>query len=172
MRRRLQVLAMIALLAHPLLAAAQVPQQEAEETCTIDGYVVRIGSGEPLRKAQVVLRPERGRRPVYGAVTDARGHFALDGIEPGSYRLEIERDGYVDQEYGQVSPNRPGTVLVLAPGQEVTDVIISLVPTGTIAGRVFDEDGYLTEGIDNPVFSSAPLTWDKFEIKKRFILGR
>ena len=143
MRRQLPVLAMIALLAPPLLAAAQVPQQEAEETCTIDGYVVRIGSGEPLRKAQVVLRPERGRRPVYGAVTDASGLFTLDGIEPGNYRLEIERDGYVDQEYGQVSPNRPGTVLVLAPGQEVTDVIISLVPTGTIAGRVFDEDGDL-----------------------------
>ena len=141
MRRQLPVLAIIALLAPLLLIAAQ--QQEAEETCTIDGHIVRIGSGEPLRKAQVVLRPERGRRPVYGAVTDASGLFTLDGIEPGNYRLEIERDGYVDQEYGQVSPNRPGTVLVLAPGQEVTDVIISLVPTGTIAGRVFDEDGDL-----------------------------
>ncbi len=141
MRRQLQVLAIAGLFAASLPALAQLPQQDADETCTIDGYVVRIGSGEPLGKAQVVLRPERGRSPVFGAVTDASGHFTLDGIQPGNYRLDIERDGYVDQEYGQVSPSRPGTVLVLLPGQKVKDVIISMVPTGTIAGRVFDEDG-------------------------------
>ncbi len=140
-RRQLQVLAIAAVFAVSAPAVAQLPQQEVDETCTIDGYVVRIGSGEPLRKAQVVLRPERGRSPVFGAVTDASGHFTLDGIPPGNYRLDIERDGYVDQEYGQVSPSRPGTVLVLLPGQQVSDVIISMVPTGTIAGRVFDQDG-------------------------------
>jgi hypothetical protein len=107
----------------------------------IDGYLVRVGTGEPLKGGQVVLRPERGRSPTFGAVTDASGHFTLESIQPGNYRLYVERDGYVDQQYGQVSPSRPGTVLVLAPGQQVEDLVISLVPTGTIAGRVFDEDG-------------------------------
>ena len=35
-----------------------------------------------------------------------------------------------------------------------------------------DENGNVIESINNPYFSPDPLTWDKFEIKKRFILGR
>ena len=115
--------------------------QETEDPAFIAGYVVRIGSGGPLGKAQVLLRPEQGRSPVFGAVTDSSGRFVVANIRAGNYRLYVERDGYVDQQYGQLSPSRPGMVLVLAPGQQVEDVLISLVPTGTIAGRVFDEDG-------------------------------
>ena len=58
-----------------------------------------------------------------------------------------ERDGYVDQQYGQVSSARPGTVLLLEPGQEVRDVVISLEPTGTISGQIFDEAGEPLEGV-------------------------
>ncbi len=112
----------------------------------IEGFVVRMGSGEPLAKAQVMLRPERGRRPVFGALTDSDGRFRVANIRPGSYRLHVERDGYVDQQYGQISPARPGTVLVMEAGQEVKDVVINLVPTGTIEGRIFDEDGGPIEG--------------------------
>ena len=123
------------------LAFTQTPLVEPPDLGLIDGYVVRVASGEPLKSAQVVLRPERGRSPTSRAVTDASGHFTLESIQPGNYRLHVERDGYVDHQYGQISPSRPGTVLVLTPGQQVEDLVISLVPTGTIAGRVFDEDG-------------------------------
>jgi 5-hydroxyisourate hydrolase-like protein (transthyretin family) len=115
--------------------------QEDTDPASIEGYIVKSGTGEPLGKARVVLRPIQGREPVFGAVTDTGGRFFLANIQAGSYRLHIERDGYVDQQYGQVSSNRPGTVLVLVSGQEVQDVLVSLVPTGTISGRVYDEDG-------------------------------
>ena len=128
------------------VALARTPNQSPQETSVIEGFVVRMGSGEPLAKAQVMLRPEEGRRPVFGALTDSGGRFRVANIRSGSYRLHVERDGYVDQQYGQVSPARPGTVLVLEPGQEVIDVVISLVPTGTISGRIFDEDGEPVEG--------------------------
>ena len=128
------------------VALAQTPAQSPPETSVIEGFVVRMGSGEPLAKAQVMLRPEQGRRPVFGALTDSGGRFRVANIRPGSYRLHVERDGYVDQQYGQVSPARPGTVLLLEPGQEVKDVVISLAPTGTISGQIFDEDGEPIEG--------------------------
>jgi len=35
-----------------------------------------------------------------------------------------------------------------------------------------DEEGYPKDGNGNVYFSAEPLTWDAFEIKKRFILGR
>ncbi len=128
------------------VALGQAPVQSPEETSVIEGFVVRLGTGETLANAQLILRPEQGRRPVFGAITDLDGRFRMANISPGSYRLHVERDGYVDQQYGQVSPARPGTVLVLEPGQEVTDVVISLVPTGSISGRIFDEDGAPVEG--------------------------
>ena len=119
---------------------------ESQETSVIEGFVLRMGSGDPLANVQVLLRPEQGRRSVFGALTDSSGRFRVANIRPGSYRLYVERDGYVDQQYGQVSPARPGTVLLLEPGQEVKDVIISLEPTGTIAGQIFDEAGEPVEG--------------------------
>ena len=88
-----------------------------------------------------MLRPIEDREPVFGAVTGAGGQSLLTNIQAGSFPLHIERGGYVDKKYGQVSSNRPGTVLVLVPGQQVQDVLVSLVPTGTILGRVYDEDG-------------------------------
>ena len=107
----------------------------------IQGYVVEAGTGQALAKARILLRRAEGRRPVSGVVSDSEGRFALADIDPGSYRLFVERDGFVDQQYGQLSPSRPGTVLVLAPDQQVRDVLIRMVPTGTIAGRVYDRDG-------------------------------
>lgn len=144
MSTRTKIVILIGLLASSA-ASGETPLpaegQETEDPAFIAGYVVQVGSGEPLGKARVLLRPERGRSPVFGSVTDSSGRFVLANIRAGNYRLYVERDGYVDQQYGQVSPSRPGTVLGLAPGQQVEDVLISLVPTGTIAGRVFDEDG-------------------------------
>ncbi len=142
--RRARLLILTGLVSGSLAwAQAPIPNtgQEDPDPASIEGYVVRSGTGEPLSKARVVLRPAQGRHPVFGAVTDAGGRFVLSNIEPGNYRLYTERDGYVDQQYGQVSPARPGTVLVLVPGQQVQDVLVSLVPTGTISGRVYDEDG-------------------------------
>lgn len=129
------------------MAFAQTPAESPQETSVIEGFVVRMGSGEPLANVQVLLRPEQGRRSVFGALTDSSGRFRMANIRPGSYRLHVERDGYVDQQYGQVSSARPGTVLLLEPGQEVRDVVISLEPTGTISGQIFDEAGEPLEGV-------------------------
>ena len=149
MLRRSRFLILVGLLSGSLVFA-QTPvsssNQDDSDPATIEGFVVKSGTGEPLGKARVVLRPVGGREPVFGAVTDAGGRFFLTNIQAGSYRLHIERDGYVDQQYGQVSSNRPGTVLVLVPGQQVQDVRVSLVPAGTISGRVYDEDGEPIEG--------------------------
>lgn len=128
-------------------AGAQTAPLEEVEASTIEGFVVRSGTGELLRSAEVTLRSEQGSEPLFGALTDSDGRFKLENIVPGNYRLFAEQNGYVDHQYGQVSPSRAGTVLVLAPGQTVTDVVISLVPTGTITGRIFSEAGEPLQGV-------------------------
>jgi hypothetical protein len=131
------------------LSAQAVPQaaEKALEKCSIAGQVVRAGTGEPLKKARVVLRKPEGRDPPYLAVTDPHGQFLIKDIEPGRYRLLVARNGYVRQEYGQKSPNRPGITLALAPGQQVRDLLFRLIPAGVITGRVYDEDGEPVAGV-------------------------
>ena len=69
------------------------------------------------------------------------GRFAIDKIEPGRYRLRVERSGYVAQEYGESSRTSAGAVLSLAPGHEAKDLLFRLVPWAVISGRVTDENG-------------------------------
>ncbi|HET9363535.1 MAG TPA: carboxypeptidase regulatory-like domain-containing protein, partial [Candidatus Angelobacter sp.] len=78
--------------------------------------------------------------------TDASGHFSLQ-LAPGTYRLWVERNGFARQIYGALSPAGEGSVLTLAPGQQLHDVAFKVVPLGAIAGRVVDEDGEPVQGV-------------------------
>ena len=53
----------------------------------------------------------------------------------------MERNGFVRGEYGARGPNRPGTILVLEPGQRLRGIVLRLLPQSVITGQVFDEDG-------------------------------
>lgn len=75
------------------------------------------------------------------AVTDDSGRFVFNGVEPGQYRISVDRDGYVRQEYGQRTFNGPGIVISVSAGQRIQNVDFQLVPAGSISGRVFNEDG-------------------------------
>ena len=45
------------------------------------------------------------------------------------------------QEFGQRGPNQPGSILSLAPGQTLQDIVFRLIPAAVITGRVYDEEG-------------------------------
>src|SRR5688572_14877320 len=90
------------------------PQQGASKvsTATLEGFVFRAGSGEPLARAQVTLvrvSPGRATAEVEAgsgsapltAATGADGKFVFVNIEPGSYRIAVARNGYARQEFGQ-----------------------------------------------------------------------
>lgn len=161
------------LLAGVLLAQGSppVPQTAAPDTsCAISGLVVRLGGGEPLLKARVMLVPTEDqiralkRKEPHVAITDAWGKFAIAGIEPGRYRLIVLRTGYVTQEYGQKTPNRPGAVLALDPGQRLNDILFRMVSAGVITGRVLDEGG---EGVPWVVIQALRPTY--IEGKKQLV---
>ena len=119
----------------------------APEKARIEGRVVRAGTGEPLKKAWVVLQKAEAREMPRAATTDADGKFVLTDIEPGRYRLVTRRNGYVTREHGQRAPDRPGVTLTLAPGQRLDDILFELIPAAVIAGRVYDEDGEPAAGV-------------------------
>lgn len=120
---------------------AQTPE------CAIEGQVFNLATGEPLRKAQVLLRPVgSSERQPYGALSDASGHFAINGIQPGRYILTAERAGFVAAHYGSRGQSRRGGALSLAAGERFKDVVFRLTPHGVITGRVLDEEGDTVAG--------------------------
>ena len=123
-----------------LLAQPPAPSQTA--VCAIEGQVLNAVTGEPLRKASLVLRKGEGRSDApYAATTDAAGRFVMRPVEPGVYRLAAERNGFVRTEYGARGGSQTGAPLSLGPGQEMRNVVLKMLPHGVITGRVVDEDG-------------------------------
>jgi protocatechuate 3,4-dioxygenase beta subunit len=123
-----------------LFVAQSQPAPQAARG-SIDGFVVKLGTSQPVSKARVMLTRNQGRGESYAATTESGGRFAFQNLEPGEYRLSVTRNGYVRSEYGQRSLNRPGLPLTVNAGQKVSDVVLQIVPAGTIAGRIYDRDG-------------------------------
>jgi hypothetical protein len=128
-----------------LLAAAPLLAQ-SDDRSTIEGEVRSAATDEPIKKASVILRradapPPNGGMPLsYSTATDAGGKFAMKDIEPGRYRLVVNRAGFVVAEYGAKGASRPGATLALERGQHVKDIAIKLTQHAVITGRVLDEN--------------------------------
>jgi len=127
-------------------APAAAEPLRPDQLCAIHGKVLNAATGEPLRKANLVLQsteaPRSGGMPAsYTSATDAGGQFRMIDLEPGKYRLMVNRNGYVNMNYGAKAPTRPGTTLTLEQGQKMGPLEFHLTPHGVIAGRIVDEDG-------------------------------
>jgi len=111
----------------------------AQTKCRIAGTVVDAMTQQPLREAEVMLR---GPMASAGAnwkslstTADADGRFSFDGLAPGRYMVTAFHKGYVNMGPGQAGA-RPRMAAVVAPGQNLDDFIVSLMPGGTMSGHI------------------------------------
>src|SRR5438105_11401674 len=88
---------------------------------SIGGVVVKAGTSDPVAKAVVEVRTNTGAVSSAMATGDD-GKFEFRNLAPGSYRLTVSRDGYLDSAYGQRGPNGSGRPLAVAAGQAVKDI--------------------------------------------------
>ena len=100
------LLSLLLLLAAP---AQQPTTPNPADLCTIQGVVMKAGTGEPVHKATVDAWPAGNRRGTDqsqggSAETDAMGRFEIKGLAPGRYYLRAQRNGFVLQGYGQRTP--------------------------------------------------------------------
>jgi protocatechuate 3,4-dioxygenase beta subunit len=109
--------------------------------CSVSGLVVKLQGSVPLPSSTVRLQSVDDHTRTFSGVTDVGGRFEVKGIDPGRYRLRVIRNAYVTQEYGQGTPNDPGAILALSPGQDLRDLLFRLLPAAVIAGRIQDENG-------------------------------
>ena len=116
---------------------AQTPSPTG--TAVITGTVTMAGTGQPARKARVMLSGTeiRGSRT---AATDDQGRFLFTALPAGRYSLSASRPGHLTATYGARQPGRPGTQIQLSNGQKFEASL--QVPRGSvITGMVLDENG-------------------------------
>jgi hypothetical protein len=147
-------LAALFLLFLQLAPLAPAPLKTGEKA-SIEGVVLRSGSGEPLARTELRLTrvlPEGTERSlIFGidleseglpkALTESDWKFFLTDLEPGQYRLTAYRNGYAEQPYGRKGSSGSGTIISLIAGERFTNVVFRLVPAGVITGRVREESG-------------------------------
>ena len=98
--------------------------------------------GPPPPPAQTLPPP-----PISPVTTAEGGKFVFSGLEPGTYRLMVMKDGFVRQEYGQrVFPGQ-GTPLNLSSGETLKDLVIRMTPAGNVGGRIVDGLGQPAAGV-------------------------
>jgi protocatechuate 3,4-dioxygenase beta subunit len=153
MKRLLLLLIFSGLACHTVVAqaasqSAASPAPRKQDECHLTGMVVKLAGSEPLRKAHLRLQSVDDRTHSVTVVTDESGRFEFKRIDPGRYNLTAMRVGFVSLPYGQRKDGDPGAILTLMPGQEMKDLLFRLVPSGVLAGRIFDEDGDPLPGVN------------------------
>jgi protocatechuate 3,4-dioxygenase beta subunit len=114
--------------------------QEKTGTARLSGRVTAGDTGKPVRRALVQLTsPDnpQGR----SISTDPDGRWELKTLPAGSYRIRVQKGGYVALFYGQQRPFAQGKVVDVSDGQVVDKLDVSLPRAGVISGVVLDEFG-------------------------------
>ena len=113
---------------------------KAPAKASLQGSVVKEPVGDPLKKAIIeVIAENQEEGGNYTATSDQDGHFKITDIQPGRYRIFVERTGYI--EVDEKRRRSEGMVISLDAGQDLKDQTLRMLAAGILTGRVLDEDG-------------------------------
>jgi hypothetical protein len=138
--------ASIACIVWPLLAQTQQPPG------SISGIVRSDSSGQPLRRAQVLLVPVESGGPSPVETTDETGKFSFPTVAPGSYSITVRRDGYLTQTAGHIGTYKMPPLFELQPGQDIGSFEFRMVPWGILSGRIKFDDAEPAVGVAVQVY--------------------
>ena len=109
-------------------------------TATLAGTVVKEPGSQPLKKVLLhFIAEDQKQGGNYTADTDSEGHFRIEKIQPGRYRLLLEKTGF--HQVNLRGHQSEGAILSVQPGQDVNDLLFQMLPAAVITGKVVDEDG-------------------------------
>jgi protocatechuate 3,4-dioxygenase beta subunit len=128
-----------------LLTGAQNSAPPANAS-SIAGTVVKEPGSQPLKKVLVqVVAEDQKQGGNYTTSTDADGHFHIENILPGRYRLYLEKTGLVEVNGRGLKSDV--NVFTVQAGQSVEDLLFRMLPTAIVSGRITDEDGDPMSGV-------------------------
>src|SRR5262245_1396880 len=118
----------------------QVTPQQGGQQPQAAGQAPRGGqNGQQAQNNQNAQRGGGGGG-ARSVTTGDDGSFTFADVTAGTYRIRVDRDGFLTQEFGQRSWTGSGVPITLQAGQTLTGVTFQLVQGGTIVGRILDEN--------------------------------
>jgi len=122
-------------------------QNQAAPLGSVSGEVLQALGGMPVGKVMVSLLSDGrmgfsfGRRDpnMPSGLTDAEGHFRIDGVPAGEYRVSLEKTGFVAG--GRTSQQDSSRRISLAQGQQLYGLIFRVLPAAVIIGKIIDAQG-------------------------------
>ncbi|HEY6389963.1 MAG TPA: carboxypeptidase regulatory-like domain-containing protein [Bryobacteraceae bacterium] len=119
----------------------QTPPSTTEESpARIDGAVMSKATGQPLRRAQVLLKPVDAGTSAIVQTTDDSGKFVFPKVTPGRYSISVQRDGYLPLQAGSIGAYKMPPFFTVRPGDIIHSFDFRLVPWGVIGGKVKFDD--------------------------------
>ena len=94
----------------------------------------------PVRRAVVTLTAADDSE-ILAAISGDDGKFTIERVPAGKFTLAATKPAYLTIPYGAHRPGRRGTMLVVAEGQHLNDLNLSLPLGAVLAGLVTLPDG-------------------------------
>jgi hypothetical protein len=110
----------------------------------VAGIVVSDGDGLALGRTRVSLADVRDRRKAETVVTGADGRFEFRNVPAGKFSLEGARRNFMITTYQWHEGY--STAIVTGAGLDTENLVLRLIPLGSIAGKVIDETGEPVRG--------------------------
>src|SRR5208282_812007 len=108
--------------------------------------VVKEPGSQPLKKVLVqVVAEDQKQGGNYTATTDGDGHFHIENVVAGRYRLYLEKAGLVEVNGRGFKTDT--NVFTVQAGRPVEDLLFRMLPGAIISGRITDEDGDPMPGV-------------------------
>lgn len=134
---------------------AQMPPRDAAQQATTPapaptgtaslGGIVIDEAGRPLPRAVVLVHGDKSLD--VSTITDGRGRWSIASLPPGRFTITASKPAYPSMSYGAQRPNRPGAGVLLAAGQTLDSLTLSLPRGAVLSGVVFDDHGQPMPGV-------------------------
>jgi 5-hydroxyisourate hydrolase-like protein (transthyretin family) len=105
----------------------------------VAGIVVNDADGTPLAKTRVSLAEVQDRRKAETVITGADGRFEFRNVPAGKFSLEGGRRNFLITTYQWHEGF--STAIVTGAGLETENLVLRMIPFGSIAGKIIDEAG-------------------------------
>src|ERR1700746_251715 len=159
----------LALAVHLLAASGLAQETDAQSLATpggaansktdtnsysLSGTVINAITGEPVRRAAVQISGQSGSVTL----TDAGGHFVVEGLAEGNVFLKAMKPGFSEDE-----GSHPSSAQV---GKDAPAVVLKLTPWSVISGRVTTKDEQPLEGFQIRILAKQHVggTSEPFEL--------
>jgi carboxypeptidase family protein len=138
---RLKLCLAILLVLQGCLVRAQIAApSDKPEPGAIEGTVYSNATGQPLRRAQVVLRAADTGNGGRFQTTDDNGKFSFPTVAPGRYSITVQRDGFLKLSAGRVGSYKMPPVFFVRSGEKIRGLDFKMVPAGVVSGKVKFDD--------------------------------